>query len=98
MCLEELAVMRKSLFLVGLVILLVGFDRPIEAQTGHGQQAVKSQAEKEVLQASEAVDQAIREKNTDALAPILSDDLEYTNQFGELLSKTQWLANIRSGK
>jgi ketosteroid isomerase-like protein len=90
--------MRKPLFLVGILILVVGFDRRIEAQTGHAQQTVRSQAEKEVLQASEAVDEAIRQKNTDALASILSDDLEYTNQFGELLSKTQWLANIRSGK
>ena len=90
--------MRKFLFFVVLVILLVGFDRPIKAQMGHGQQVDESQARKEVIQASEAVDQAIRDKNADALAPILSDELEYTNQFGELLSKSQWLANIRSGK
>ena len=90
--------MRTSLLLVLVAILVVSFHPLVAAQPRPEQQAIESQAKKEVLQASEAVDRAIREKNTAALAPILSDDLEYTNQFGELLSKAQWLANIRSGK
>jgi hypothetical protein len=38
------------------------------------------------------------DENMNAMAALLSDALEYTNQFEEAVTKAQWLDNIGSGK
>ena len=38
------------------------------------------------------------DKNMSVMGSLLSDELEYTNQFGEVLTKAQWLDNIGSEK
>ena len=58
----------------------------------------RTPTEKEIIDASEMIDRGIREVNTDMMAVHISDDLEYTNQFGELISKSLWLSNKKSGK
>src|SRR5258708_4168589 len=74
------------------------FTMPVEAQPLPAQNTGESAARKEVLEASEAVDRAMLDMNMSAMAALLSDQLEYTNQFGEVLSKAKWLDNIGSQK
>jgi uncharacterized protein (TIGR02246 family) len=80
-----------------LVIALTGFAG-LEAAVPKETSASVEETKREVLQVNEAMSKAIRSKDTDALARILCDDFVYTNQTGELLTKAQMLANIRSGK
>lgn len=88
---------RKLAWIIFLVLSSIAF-------TGLGVFAAQApseptdQIEKEVLAVNESVGLAIRSGDTQALGKILSDTFEYTNQTGELLGKTQMLANIQSGR
>src|ERR1700730_2184935 len=84
-------------FLLLFVLSLVGFTRLEVASAGDTPESVE-QAKKEVLKVSENVNRAVERNDADALGPTVSDDLEYTNQMGEVLNKAQWLARVRSGK
>jgi ketosteroid isomerase-like protein len=90
--------MRTLLLLVSAVMLSWNFTMPVEAQPHPAQNAGESATRKEVLEASEALDRAMVDENMSAMAAWLSDELEYTNQFGEVLTKAQWLDNIGSEK
>ena len=90
--------MRTLLLLPLAVILSCNFTTPVAAQSYPAQNFGESAAGKEVLEASEAVDRAMLDKNMSAMAALLSDELEYTNQFGEVLTKAQWLDNIGTEK
>jgi len=89
---------RTLLPLVFAVVLSWHFTMPVEAQPHAAQNMRESAARKEVIEASEALDRAMLDKNMSAMAALLSDELEYTNQFGEVLTKAQWLDNIGSEK
>jgi len=89
---------RTLLPLVFAVVLSWHFTMPVEAQPHAAQNMPESAARKEVIEASEALDRAMLDKNMSAMAALLSDELEYTNQFGEVLTKAQWLDNIGSEK
>jgi uncharacterized protein (TIGR02246 family) len=84
----------------GLTLLLIALTGVVGFETAIAEDAPKSTEEtkQEILQVNEAVGKAIRSKDTDGLARLLCDDFVYTNQTGELLTKEQMLANIRSGK
>jgi ketosteroid isomerase-like protein len=90
--------MRTSLLLAFAVMLSCNFTSPVEAHPQPSQSAGDSAARKEVLDASEAVDRAMVDRDMSVMASLLSDELEYTNQFGEVLTKAQWLDNIGSEK
>lgn len=90
--------MRTLLLLVLAVMLSCSFAAPVAAQAYAAQSPGESAARQEVLDASEALDRAMLDKNMSAMAALLSDQLEYTNQFGEVLSKAQWLDNIGTEK
>jgi ketosteroid isomerase-like protein len=89
---------RTLLLLVSAVVLSWNFAMSAGAQPNPARNAGESAVGKEVLEASEAVDRAMLDKNMSAMAALLSDELEYTNQFGEVLTKAQWLDNIGSEK
>ena len=90
--------MRTLLLLVSAVMLSWNLTMPVEAQPRPAQNAGESAARKGVLEASEAVDRAMVDKNMSVMASWLSDELEYTNQFGEVLTKAKWLDNIATEK
>ena len=90
--------MRTLLLLVSAVMLSWNLTLPVEAQPRPAQTAGESAAGKEVLEVSEALDRAMVDKNMSVMAAFLSDQLEYTNQFGEVLTKAQWLDNIGTEK
>jgi ketosteroid isomerase-like protein len=90
--------MRTSLLLAFAVMLSCNFTLPVEAYPHPARSAGDSVARQEVLDASESVDHAMVDKNMSVMASLLSDELEYTNQFGEVLTKAQWLDNIGSEK
>jgi hypothetical protein len=89
---------RTLLLLVLAGMLSWNFTMSVEAQPQPAQNTGESAAKKEVLEASEAVDRAMLDKDMSVMAALLSDELEYTNQFGEVLTKAQWLDNIGTEK
>ena len=78
----------RSLFFIGLVFLAI----PAFAL---GQEAAG--AEQEVREAISQYRQALIRGDADTLEQVWSDDYKFINVRGELLSKEQRLANIRSG-
>jgi uncharacterized protein (TIGR02246 family) len=88
---------RRFFWLAWLAVSMVGMIR-LPVASAEGRPESVEQAKKEVLEVNERMDRALLAKDADALAPYLSEDLDYTNQFGELVTKAEWLANIRSGK
>ena len=90
--------MRTPLLLAFAVLLSCNLIMPVGAHPRPAQNAGESVSRKEVLDASEAIDRAMVDKNMSVMASLLSDELEYTNQFGEVLTKAQWLDNIGSEK
>ena len=90
--------MRTLLLLMLAVMLSWNLTMRVEAQTRPAQNFGESAAGKEVLEVSEALDRAMVDKNMSVMASFLSDQLEYTNQFGEVLTKAQWLDNIGTEK
>ena len=78
----------RSLFFIGLVFLAI----PAFAL---GQEAAG--AEQEVREAISQYRQALIRGDADTLEQVWSDDYKFVNVRGELLSKEQRLANIRSG-
>jgi ketosteroid isomerase-like protein len=89
---------RTLLLLMLAVMLSWNLTAPAAAQPSLAQKSGEPAAREEVLEASEALDRAMVDENMSAMAALLSDELEYTNQFGEVLSKAQWLDNIASEK
>ena len=88
--------LRRSLLLALLAMGLTGFVTLQAA--GAGDTASDEQAKQEAIKVSNAIDQALAKDDADALAPYLSDELEYTQQTGVLLGKADWLARVRSKK
>lgn len=89
--------LRKFVLLALSTIALVcwtSFERANAEETPESAE----QAKQEVIKVSNAIDQALAKDDADALAPYLSDELEYTQQTGLLLSKADWLARERSKK
>ena len=94
---EEMMTLRKLILLALPAITLVGL---IGSEPASAEDTPESadQARQEVIKVSNAIDQALAKDDADALAPYLSDELEYTQQTGLLLSKADWLARERSKK
>jgi len=70
---------------------------PIQTIKGQSAKDMSEKSQKEVLEASEALDRAMMRKDIPEMGRHLSDDLEYTNQFGTLITKAKWLETIRTG-
>jgi ketosteroid isomerase-like protein len=90
-------VLRKFVWLVlpaAALVCWTGLNSPAAEETPESAE----QAKQEVIKVSNAIDQALAKDDADALAPYLSDELEYTQQTGLLLSKADWLARERSKK
>jgi uncharacterized protein (TIGR02246 family) len=88
---------RKFLSLTLCSLFSCMFARSQVATEQRGPGTVE-QSKKEVLKVIEDLNGAVEKNDADSLALILSDEVEYTNQMGEVLDKVEWLARIRSGK
>src|SRR5580698_7232235 len=89
--------MTRRFHILSLVsIFLATFCHSLPAARNSPESAEKMKAE--VQKVSEDIDQAMWHKDIAAMGRHISDDLEYTNQFGTLFSKAQWLDNVRTGK
>jgi len=89
--------MRTPLLLVLAVMLSCNFTMPVEHIPPRAEGG-RIGGQKRGPRRQRAVDRAMLDKNMSVMASLLSDELEYTNQFGEVLTKAQWLDNIESGK
>ena len=78
--------MRRVLLFLLLAAALAGLA------AAPGGRAADSEIEKEILALEEAQNQAFVKGDADALDRIYADELAWTNQNGELLTKAQILA------
>lgn len=73
---------------------LAGLGVACPANTPESAEQIKAQ----VLKVNAEIDRAVETNDADGLGPNLSDELEYTNQMGEVIDKAQWQAHLRSGE
>ena len=85
--------MRRLLLIAALVIVSPG----LRQTAAWAQEVNAEEAKKEVLKIENEMNQAIVQKDATALARIYADDLVYINGAGEVLNKSQALADYRSG-
>ena len=87
------------------VLILISFTLHLGAQekirkielseiTGSAPEETK----KEILQIEEEHSKAVFDKDGDTLNHLLADNWAYTNERGEVLSKEQWVNNIKTRK
>ena len=93
---KDRAMTRRFHILILVTVFLAIFCQPLPAAQNAPESAAKMKTE--VLKVSEDIDRAMWHKDIAAMGRHISDDLEYTNQFGTLFSKAQWLDNVRTGK
>jgi hypothetical protein len=89
--------MSKNFYFSILILVLSLTIAPVHARASQMASESPERAKQEVLKASEDIDKAMWLKDTAEMGRHLSDTLEYTNQFGMLFSKAQWLENVRTG-
>jgi ketosteroid isomerase-like protein len=88
-----------------LIAVMCFFNPAIKAQdkikpiilsevTGNAPEETK----KEIVKLEEEHSKAVYDQDTAALERMLADGWAYTNERGEVLSKQQWIANIKSRK
>jgi hypothetical protein len=88
-----------------LIAVMCFFNHAIMAQdkiqpirlvdvTGNAPEETK----KEIVKLEEEHSKAVYDQDTAALEGMLADGWAYTNERGEVLSKQQWIANIKSRK
>ena len=82
---------RRILLLTFSVVALLGLAKWTVKNV-----AAADQAKDEVLKAEDARNEALPKGDVAALERIYADDLVYTNARGELLTKTQHLADIKA--
>lgn len=88
--------MRRLFALLMLTFLISG---SAHAQgTGASKQDATEDTKQQVLKSEDQLNQALRINNADLLGSMCTDELAWTNASGVLLSKTQMLADLRSGK
>jgi ketosteroid isomerase-like protein len=88
--------MRLSLLLSLVLAVSVVVVRAQAAGQNEADQV--EQTKKEVLKVEEELERALQSNDTDVLNRIYSDDYVYTNAHGEVLTKAQFLDDLRSGK
>jgi hypothetical protein len=93
---EDGAMSRRFYILILASVFFATFCQSLPAAQLPPKSAAKMKAE--VQKVSEDIDQAMWRKDIVAMGRHISDDLEYTNQFGTLFTKAQWLDNVRTGK
>jgi ketosteroid isomerase-like protein len=89
--------MTRCVILFLMAITIPTFIIPERATADQIPKESAEQSRKEVLKVSEEIDQAMWRKDIAAMGRHISDTLDYTNQFGTLFSKAQWLENVRTG-
>ena len=86
---------RNFLLLTLIVAFGVGFARPQVARDAGAPEAT-DQTKAEVLKVNAAVDRAVETNDADALGSVVADNIQYTNQLGEVVNKAQWQEHVRS--
>jgi ketosteroid isomerase-like protein len=91
--------MRRVVLFPLLVLVFVSLvPQGIALSQDNADQAKKEALKKEVLAREEEYQQATQKEDYDAVARIWDDDLVYTNELGEELTKAQLLDYLKAGK
>jgi hypothetical protein len=88
--------MRQIVLLLLLTSVLV-CQATAQSLTGQNRSALEEDEKNEVLKVEAEVNKALLAGDTTVLGHIYADDLSYTNQIGEILSKSQVLAGLQTG-
>jgi len=93
---KQLLMSKKNVLL--LLVMMLSLSLVLVRTSASQTAAASPQAAKQaVLKVSEDIDKAMWRKDTGEMGRYISDNLEYTNQFGMLFTKAQWLENVRTG-
>jgi Domain of unknown function (DUF4440) len=89
----------RSIFLLALCggcfgASIAGSQGAIAADTPESVEQIKA----EVLKVNAEVDRAVEKNDAEGLGSAVSDELEYTNQMGQVINKVEWQAHLRSGE
>jgi ketosteroid isomerase-like protein len=84
--------MKQIIYAAILTVILLSFGRQQSVAQG-----ADAAAEQEVRQAIKKYREALLQRDAAALEQIWADDYTFTNGAGEMVSKAQRLANLKSG-
>lgn len=88
--------MRRMLPLLTLTSVF-GFRAMAQSTKGTNKSPLEEDEKAQVLKVEAEVNKALLAGNSEALGRIYTDDLSYTNQIGEMLTKAEVLAGLKSG-
>jgi hypothetical protein len=88
---------RIHLGVLLLMFAVIGWVAPRTSMAADTPETTE-QIKQEVLRVSNEIDKAVATNDGDGLAANVSDELEYTQQTGVVLSKAEWQARMRSKK
>jgi len=80
-----------------LLTNILGFPAMAQSTTGSKGSALDEAEKTQVLKVEAQVNKALVAGDTDVLGRIYADDLSYTNQIGEVLTKSEVLAGLKTG-
>jgi len=88
--------MRRML-LVLMLTSVFGTQTWAQSPVGSNKSTLEETEKTEVLKVEAEVNKALLAGDAEALGRIYTDDLSYTNQIGEMLTKSEVLAGLKSG-
>ena len=88
--------LRKCFLLMVFVVAWAGFGG--SAATAANTPESVEQTKAEILKVNAAVDKAVETNDAGALGAIVAEKLQYTNQLGEVINKSEWQDHLRSGE
>ena len=86
------------LILIFFSISLCAQDKIRKIELSEITGSAPEETKKEILQIEEEHSKAVFDKDADTLNKLLADNWAYTNERGEVLSKEQWINNIKTRK
>jgi ketosteroid isomerase-like protein len=87
----------RRIFLLLLVTNILVLQTTAQSVTGESGSTLAEANKNQVLEVEAEVDKALLAGDTNVLGRIYADDLSYTNQIGEILTKGQVLAGLQTG-
>jgi len=88
---------RKHVWSIALLVLVIAgllISKSVAADTGASNEQIKQ----EVIRVSNEIDKAVAANDANGLETNISDELEYTTQTGDVLTKAEWQERTRNQK
>ena len=92
-----IVIAMRCMFPVFLLANILGFPAAAQSTMKSKRSALDEAEKTQVLKVEAQVNEALVAGDADVLSHIYADDLSYTNQIGEVLTKSEVLANLKTG-